>query len=97
MFDDKLPAVEEFLDRLFALSTDDVELFGTVYAAWNDLLIDKRPTDDVAVVAEVHGWHPTKRDKFPEAPVRAMIARIREWGYVPTGTAPRTQPATADA
>ena len=91
LFGEALPAVDEFLDRMFEMKTDDVELFGTVYAAWNDLLLDNRPADNAAILAEVHGWHASKRDKFPKAAVHAMLARIREWGYTPTGTAPRTR------
>jgi hypothetical protein len=55
LFGDRRAAIDEFLGLLFRLSTDETELFGTVYAAWNDLLIDGRPADESSIVVEVIG------------------------------------------
>lgn len=61
-------------------------------------MIDDRPTTDADIVAGVHAWHPSNREKFTTARIAAEIAALRERGYVPTGTLPHTQPRpdTAD-
>ncbi|MBX9584009.1 MAG: hypothetical protein K2X87_27225 [Gemmataceae bacterium] len=88
-------------DRLLAhfgtLDSAGAELFATVYAAWNDLLLDGRPHDDEAITAEVYGWHPTKREKFSPEVVVAQIAWLKANGYAPTGTGQRTTPMAGRA
>jgi hypothetical protein len=57
---------------MFELETDDVELFGTVEMAWNELLLDNRSADDAAIVAETHVWH-----HFDESQAQEPIADAR--------------------
>ncbi len=86
---DKQQALDRLLDQLRGLTTDDAELLATLYAAWNDLLIDGRPTDEEALVAEVYGWDESKR-RFSRADILNRIAWMRQHGYVPTGGGRRT-------
>jgi type I restriction enzyme S subunit len=53
--------LDRLLDHISKMDTDQAELFATAYAAWNDLLIDGRPADDLAIAAEIHGWHESKK------------------------------------
>ncbi|MGL6077096.1 MAG: restriction endonuclease subunit S [Fimbriiglobus sp.] len=78
------------------LDTDEAELFATVYAAWNDLIIDGRPTDVDTIVAEVYGWHESKKKFTPEA-IITQIGTLRTLGYIPTGQGQRTQPLEPQA
>lgn len=82
-------AFDQLLAHFDTLTSEGAELFATAYAAWNDLLIDGRPADESAVVAEVHGWNPSKA-KFSAEAIVAEIARMRATGYVPTGRGERT-------
>jgi len=86
---DKQAALDELLGQLRAMNTDDAELLATVYAAWNDLLIDGRPADEEAVIAEVYGWDESKR-RFSRTEILARIAWMRQHGYVPAGQGQRT-------
>src|SRR5206468_4082075 len=58
---DQLAAVDGFLAHFAEMTTDDAELFSTIYAAWNDLLLDGRAAAEAAIVAEVYGWHESKK------------------------------------
>src|SRR5262249_47249405 len=87
---DKQEEMDRLLTDLLPLDTDAAELFSTVYAAWNDLLIDGRTTDNAAIVAEVYAWNESKK-RFTRGDILARIAWMRENGYIPTGHGPRTQ------
>ncbi|AMV29402.1 Type-1 restriction enzyme EcoKI specificity protein [Gemmata sp. SH-PL17] len=82
--------MDRLLTDLLPLDTDAAELFSTIYAAWNDLLIDGRSADDIGIVAEVYAWHESKK-KFPRSSILSRIVWMRNNGYVPTGSGSRTQ------
>lgn len=82
---DKLPVIRRLIDIMRTWDTDRCEMFATVYAAWNDLLIWKRDPSDDAILKEVLGrWHESKK-RFPETRWQAMIAWIRKEGFIPVG------------
>lgn len=59
----------ELLDLMTPMTTKQAEIFATVYAAWNNLLMDGAPsTDEHIVRAAREDWHSDKlsipRDKF---------------------------------
>lgn len=89
---DRQPAFDRLLAHFGTLDSAGAELFATVYAAWNDLLLDGRPADDGAITAEVYAWHPSKREKFSPEAVGGQIAWLRSNGYAPTGRGERTTP-----
>ena len=82
-------AAAALLRVIRGMTTDEAELFATVHAVWNDLLIDGKPPDESAIVKGVHAWNPSKR-KFSETTIVECIAWIRTNGYVPTGRGKRT-------
>ncbi|MEO2088696.1 MAG: hypothetical protein ABGY75_04245 [Gemmataceae bacterium] len=82
---------EKLLRLIRSMTTDEAELFATVYAVWNDSLIDGKPVGDDAIIAGVYAWNVQKR-KFTPAAITAMIARIRTEGYEPTGRGKHTEP-----
>ena len=71
----KLGEFDRLLASVEKMDTERAELFATTFAVWNDLLIDGQPADDAAITAGVHGWHPTKIEKFPAD----RIVRCIEW------------------
>ena len=82
-----LPQLESAIDLLVPMDKEEAEVFATVHAAWNNLLIDGLAvTDDAIVTAAREGWHADKlgipKDKF-----RAAIALIRQKNLAPDGTA----------
>ena len=82
-----LPQLESVIDLLVPMDKEEAEVFATVHAAWNNLLIDgMEVTDDAIVSAAREGWHPDKLD-IPEHKFRTAIVLIRQKNLVPDGTA----------
>ena len=77
--------VDDLLKLMLPLDTQQAEVFATVYAAWNNLLLDNQPITDERIVHEAReNWHPDKlkipRDKFFKA-----ITWIKEKNLCPEG------------
>ena len=82
-----LQQLERVIDLLVPMDTEEAEVFATVHAAWNNLLIDGAGvTDDAIVSAAREGWHPDKL-KIPVHKFQRAIELIRQQGLVPDGTA----------
>ncbi|EWH03585.1 hypothetical protein Q427_02490 [Halomonas sp. BC04] len=91
-----LGAVEPYksaLDRvvrlLMPLDTQKAELVATVYAAWNNLLLDGHKPTEADIVHEARdNWHPDKQ-QYTRQQFREAIDRLRSHGMVPTGAGKR--------
>lgn len=87
------------LDRLIAIlghrRTEVAEVVATLFAAWNDFLLDgQTPTDD-EIVAELHtNWHERKRT-FSAARLKQALDWMRDKNIVPVGRGPRTEKVNA--
>jgi type I restriction enzyme S subunit len=84
------------LDRLLGffdqMNTEQAELFDTVYAAWNDLLIDGVGDPSAEkITEEVHRWHESKR-RFTPGRIKTCVSWMRDHSVVPNGTGVRTRP-----
>lgn len=78
-------AVDKIIDLMLPMDTQQAEIFATVFAAWNNLLLDGRPVTDEAIVREAReDWHPKKlelsRKRFFSA-----IDWMRKNNIVPRG------------
>nr|WP_303683377.1 restriction endonuclease subunit S [Brevundimonas naejangsanensis] len=63
------------------------EIFATVLAAWNNLIIDGKDATEAAILREARDdWHPDKID-LPIAKFQDAIREIRRLALVPDGTA----------
>ena len=81
----RLTDVEALLLLLKPLNTRQAEIVATLYAAWNNLLLDGIQPDDEAIVTEAReNWHKDKlnieRDKFFRG-----LEWMRKKGLVPQG------------
>lgn len=71
--------------------TKSVEAVATLYAVWNDALIDGHvPTDDAIVSGVLGEWHPDKERKFRTAELHDWLGWMRRHNIVPEGKGPRT-------
>ena len=82
------------MDRLLAttgrMTTEQVEIFATLFAAWNDRLIAGGPLSDDLVIEDVRErWHASKR-RFGPDQLRAALDWMRKKGFVPRGVGPKT-------
>lgn len=89
---DRRSAFDKMLADLGELESRGVEAVATLYAVWNDMLIDGRtPTDDAVIDGFLHDWHAEKRDKFTKADLHNYLGWMRRHGMTPTGRGPRTK------
>jgi restriction endonuclease S subunit len=84
-------ALRRLIGQLRDFDTRAVEAIATLYAAWNDALIDgEAPDDDAIVRAVLNDWHPEKREKFKDADLRHWLAWMKRNALVPNGKGART-------
>ena len=90
---DRLATLRALVDLVRDLDTRAAEMVATLYAVWNDDLIDGRQVSDDAVVEGVlDDWHPEKRIKFTAADLHHWLAWMKRVGLTPRGVGPRTIP-----
>jgi type I restriction enzyme S subunit len=79
------------VDNLGDLETKSVEAIATLYAVWNDALIDGHaPTEDFIVSGVLGDWHPEKEKKFKTNELHEWLGWMRRHGLIPEGRGPRT-------
>jgi hypothetical protein len=89
--------VERLIELMLPMDTTRAEILATVYAAWNNLLLDGlSPTDEEIVRAAREDWHADKlkidRHRFFNA-----IQWMRDEGLTPSGTGRRVVDRPAKA
>lgn len=81
--------LDRVLDLVIPMNTSKTELFATVHAAWNDLILEGGEINDKSIIlAARDNWHPDKMN-IPERSFREAIRKIRQKGLIPDGKAKR--------
>ncbi len=71
--------------------TEAVEAVATLYAVWNDALMDGRQPDDSTIVNGVlTEWHEEKGKKFKDSDLRHWLDWMKRNSLTPRGQGPRT-------
>ena len=72
------------------MSTKKSELYATLYACWNDLIITNRrqPTPN-QLIKKFYSWHP-KKDKFKKDDLEKAIVFMKKIGLIPLGNSGHT-------
>jgi type I restriction enzyme S subunit len=82
----KLPIIQKLIDAMRKWDTERCEIFSTLYAAWNDLLIFGKPVSDEAILSEVlERWNDSKT-KISKKSWLEGLDWIRKEGFIPNGT-----------
>ena len=83
--------IDRIVEQFQGMNATQAEIFTTLYAAWNDLLIDGQdPSDDDIIHEVLHHWHERKQE-IPESRWRSALTWMRDEGWVPTGFGERTK------
>lgn len=90
-FGDKFDELNRLADLTSTWTSEQAELYATIYAVWNDLLIDKKPVSDAIVVGGVRNWSAEKKGKFSETEIVSAINELRTINLVPRGHGPKTK------
>lgn len=89
---DRMERFDYLSNQLGGLSKNGIEAVATLYAAWNDFLIDGRTPDRADIVREVlENWHPEKSRKFTADELGTWLDWMERQNIVPDGTGPQTQ------
>ena len=76
-------AFDTVIETFRGFTTERCEMVATLFAAWSDLLQQKGPISDDAIVNEVlNNWHESKK-RIPEDRWRKALAWMRDHGFVP--------------
>lgn len=83
--------IERVIDLMRDWDTDRCEMTVTLYAAWNDFILEGRPVIDEAIVDEVmHSWNDAKL-RFGKDEWLAVLAEMKKHELlIPTGFGQRT-------
>ena len=88
-----LDEIDNVIKLLEPMTTDQVEIVSTLYAAWNDLLLKskgKSIKDEVIVMEFRDHWHERKK-RFSEDKLTKALAWMRQKNLVPKGSGKLTQ------
>ena len=88
------PSQKTEFDRLiYALAdkkTEEVEIIATLFAVWNDFLIDGVQPTDTQIISDVReNWHERKA-RFTPAELGRWLDWLRRENIIPRGLSPRT-------
>jgi len=88
---DRNQDLDRLLDLMTPMTTKQAEIFATVYAAWNNLLMDGEPvTDERIVRAAREDWHSDKLN-IPRNKFFTAIEWIRTKNLCPEGKGKRVE------
>ncbi|MFP1733560.1 restriction endonuclease subunit S [Lonsdalea quercina] len=83
----------EFDRLIYALAdkkTEEVEIIATLFAVWNDFLIDgTQPTDEQIIRDMRENWHERKA-RFSPSDLKPWLSWLRKEDFIPRGLPPRT-------
>jgi type I restriction enzyme, S subunit len=85
--------LDKLLKDLAGVKSDEIEVAATLFAAWNDFLIDgHQPTDEEIIREALENWHPDKKLKrlFNPIMLKTWLKWMREIKLTPEGIGPRT-------
>jgi len=83
--------IEQVIELMRDWDTDRCEMTVTLYAAWNDFILEGRPVSDEAIMEEVmHSWNDTKL-RFGKTEWLAVLAEMKKHKILmPNGFGKRT-------
>lgn len=88
---DRVARFDKLVEDISTIETKGAEAVATLYAVWNDALIDgDTPADMEIKLAVLSEWHPEKAEKFTINDLQIWLDWMRRHGLVPTGAGPKT-------
>jgi restriction endonuclease S subunit len=84
-------ALRNLISLLNDLDRRQVEAVATLYAVWNDALLDGQGPDEAAIIKSVlTEWHAEKGEKFKQADLELWLGWMKRHCLIPQGQGPRT-------
>lgn len=76
--------IDNLLDKLSSMNLAGAEILSTLYAVWNNRIIEGEEITDDLLLADFYAWSRHKAD-FAEKEVRKVLDYMRKENIVPTG------------
>lgn len=76
--------IDALLDKLNTMDLAGAEILSTLYAVWNNRLINGEPITDNLLISDFYAWSAHKAD-FEETRVRKALDYMREQNIIPVG------------
>jgi restriction endonuclease S subunit len=84
-------ALANLINLLSDFDKRSVEAIATLYAVWNDAMMDGQKPNDAAIINGVlTEWHSEKGEKFKEADLRHWLDWMKRNKLIPRGVGPKT-------
>lgn len=85
IYNDKLNEIKKLITHFKYLDTQQSEILVTLYACWNDLLIDGKQIDDDLIIQEfIENWHIKKR-RFEKTRLINALNWMKKNNIIPKG------------
>ena len=86
IFKADIKLIDRVISLMEGMTPAQSELFATLYACWNDLILSKKKFTDGDIVKEFKSnWH-EKKTKYPEKRLRNALKWMKQKKMVPTGS-----------
>lgn len=82
-------SIQLLVKKFAALDTDQAEIIATLFACWNDLLLDDVVVSDDMVIREFLLWH-SRKARFPKTRLRKALSWMKLNKVVPKGIGQHT-------
>jgi type I restriction enzyme S subunit len=86
VFPDKKELIDFVVTLMNKTKSDQAEIIATVYAVWNDLLINSMTVNIIEIKKYFFKWSDHKRKAFTEVQVEQCYKWMQKVGLVPKGT-----------
>ncbi len=88
----KADALRNLITMLRDLDRRATEAVATLYAVWNDALLDGRTPNDATIIEGVlNEWHTEKGEKFSAADLTPWLGWMKRHSLTPRGQGPKTK------
>lgn len=96
LFSDKWHGIKRIIELCRRLDTDQCEIVATLFACWNDLILEGKRVNDEMIIREFRRhWHEAKR-RFSSERLLKALAWMRHYQLVPKGRSKHTRPKVVD-
>lgn len=84
-FGDEVAKLQKLINKFKKLNTEQAEIVATLFACWNDLLIDKKDITDQLIVHDFqNNWDPSKT-RFDTDRLFSILEQMKKHSIVPRG------------
>jgi type I restriction enzyme S subunit len=86
-FNQKTPVFDNLIELLDNATESECEIVSTLYAVWNDLIIQKMPVNETEIITRFYQWSDRKK-QYKEDQLKKALNWMNENRLIPKGFGP---------